>query len=230
MSGWRVPQFVAMAVLIISVSAVPLAAQGRPGTSRPHMKYKLIDVGTLGGPNSAEFEFPFINNRGVIVGAADTALPDPNTPNCFDPNCFMIHGFVWRDGVMTDLGALPGAFNSIAIWNNNHGVTVGLSQNGLIDPLLGFPAGVAVIWKKDGQIVDLGTFGGYESLAAAINDRGQVVGGATNDVPDIFPGPLGFMGTQTRAFVWRNGLMHDIGTLGGPCRRDAVVCLGTPRR
>ena len=205
-------------ITFLALLAIPvqLAAQEFSAALKKQPRYRLIDLGTLGGPNSAEFEFPFINNRGVIAGAADTALPDPNAPDCYDPNCFIIHGFVWRHGVMNDLGALPGAYNSEAIWNNNNGLTVGQSQNGLMDPLLAFPAAVAVLWNKNGQIVNLGTLGGYESLAAAINNRGQIVGGAANSVPDLFPGPLGFLGTQTRAFLWEQGVMRDIGTLGGP--------------
>jgi len=206
-------------ITFFALLAIPVqsAAQEFSAAPKKQPRYRLIDLGTLGGPNSAEFEFPFINNKGVIVGAADTALPDPNAPDCYDPDCFIIHGFIWQHGVMNDLGALPGAYNSEAIWNNNNGLTVGQSQNGLIDPLLGFPAGVAVLWKRSGQVINLGTFGGYESLAAAINDRGQIVGGSTNDVPDVFPfWPLGFMGAQTRAFFWEKGVMLDIGTLGGP--------------
>jgi uncharacterized membrane protein len=53
----------------------------------------------------------------------------------------------------------------------------GLSQNGLVDPLTGAPKFRAALWK-DGDITDLGTFGGNNSCAGAINNRGQVVGGA----------------------------------------------------
>jgi probable HAF family extracellular repeat protein len=72
------------------------------------------------------------------------------------------------------------------------------------------------------QILDLGTFGGYESSSFSINDRGQVVGFALNATPDPFSmfdfpilGSAG--GTQTRAFLWdeKSG-MQDLGTLGGP--------------
>jgi hypothetical protein len=35
-----------------------------------------------------------------------------------------------------------------------------------------------------GKIFDIGTFGGYESFALAINRSGQVVGMATNATPD----------------------------------------------
>jgi probable HAF family extracellular repeat protein len=93
-----------------------------------------------------------------------------------------------------------------------------------IDPVLGVKELRAALWKQ-GEIVNLGTLGGTLSFAnGAINDRGQVVGAATNAIPD----PFSFIyllagssnGTQTRAFLWKNGMMQDIGTLGGP---DAVA-------
>jgi len=75
------------------------------------------------------------------------------------------------------------------------------------------------VWRE-GQIVDLGTLGGNQSAAYAINDRGQVAGFSTNAVPD----PLSFLylilgssnGTQTRAFLWdKDSGMQDLVSLGG---------------
>ena len=214
--GWRVPHFVAVAALMISVNVVPLSAQGSSGASRSRVRYRLIDLGTFGGPNSTDFASPIMNNRGAITGAADTADSDPNYPNCYNFDCFVTHSYIWRKGVLTDLGGLPGGFGSEGNGINDYNQVVGQSLNGLIDPLVGTPAGVAVLWQSNGQIVDLGTLGGNESLAATINNRGQVVGAAANAVPDSFPGPLGFWGTQTRAFLWEKGVMKDLGDLGGP--------------
>jgi len=216
MRGMRVSQFVAVTMLIISVNVTQLTAQESSGTRMPRVRYKLIDLCTLGGPNSAEFAAPLINNRGEITGAADTAQADPNAPNCYNPDCFVTHTYSWRRGVLTDLGVLPGGFGSEGNYINDKGQIAGQSLNGQIDPLLATPEGIAVLWRRDGQIVELGTLGGNESLAAAINNRGQVVGGAANQTPDTFPGPLGFWGTQTRAFVWERGAMRDLGDLGGP--------------
>jgi probable HAF family extracellular repeat protein len=76
------------------------------------------------------------------------------------------------------------------------------------------PEGIAVLWGKNGEIVNLGTLGGNQSLAGAINSRGQVVGVAANTTLD----PFSMFGwaTQTRAFLWQKGIMQDLGTLGGP--------------
>jgi probable HAF family extracellular repeat protein len=89
----------------------------------------------------------------------------------------------------------------------------GYSQNGLIDPVTGAPEVRAVLWTAN-RIINLGTLGGAESLATQINDRGQVLGASSNDVPD----PISMFGfpTQTRTFVWEDGQLKDVGTLGGP--------------
>jgi probable HAF family extracellular repeat protein len=201
-------------ITFLALLAPPVqpAAQEFSAAPKKQPRYRLIDLGTFGGPDSSEtVEFPFINNEGVVVGFADTSIPDPD---CFDPECFLTHAFRWNKGTIADLGTLPGGGNSFGIWINDRGHTVGLSQNGEIDPLLGILAAVGVLWQKDGQILDLGTLGGNESLAVAINSRDQIVGAAANTTLDAFS-ILGW-GTQTRAFLWQEGTMHDLGTLGGP--------------
>src|SRR4051794_10180237 len=175
--------------------AAPLGSGSRSG---PH--YKLIDLGTFGGPNSAETqEFPYINDRGTVVGFADTAVPDDTDEG------FGFHAFRWRNGVMTDLGTLPGGVNSVANVVNNNDVAVGYSENAARE-------GVAVMWTRNGRIVPLGALGGRLGLATDINDRGQIVGLAANAVPDSH----GWLGaTQSHAFLWEKGVMRDLGTLGG---------------
>ena len=120
-----------------------------------------------------------------------------------------------------DLGALAPSEDNCgdALGINNYGEIAGQSSTSEFDPLLGVNQMRAVVWK-DGNIEDLGTFGGNESGASSINNRGQVAGFALNDIPDPYS-ILGyfFLGsqnsTQTRAFIWRDGVMHDLGTLGG---------------
>ena len=215
-------------VILFAVLALParLTAQ-TSGEQRGHHRYKLIDIG-LGGPQSAVFEFAHtLTNRGAVVGMAETSAADPNYPNFSpfvgfgNPDRFIQHGFRWQDGVLTDLGALINSSQSVAV--NGKGVTAGVSENGLIDPLNGLLAIHAVVWQ-DGQIIDLGTLeGGYESLATDINNRGQVVGNSQNAIPD----PFGYGGVQTRAVLWQKEAIQDLGTLG--TGNDAVTSLTNER-
>jgi probable HAF family extracellular repeat protein len=179
-------------------------------------QYKLIDMGTFGGPGSfgQDPSLPKpLNNRGILVGGAETTAADPNFPNvCLFCGSNIFHALQYRDGVRTDLGALPGANSSLANWVSDSGIVAGWSENGAIDPLLGLPEIEAAIWKH-GQVIALGTLeGGYESVALAVNDRGEVAGVSSNLVPD----PFGPLGTENRIFLWQDGSMRDIGTLGGP--------------
>ncbi len=202
-------------VYLFAALAMPVwtAAQNKPSPpNKPkHHQYKLTDTGTLGGAiSSLGFEGERdINNRGTVLSLAETQIPDPFAPNCFFPDCFVGHAVDWRDGVLTDLGALPTVNNSGPIWITDSGLVAGFSENGLIDPLTGNPEFQAVLFK-DGSIIALGTLGGNESGASGVNDRGQVTGYAQNLVSDPF------FGTQVRAFLWEKGVMRDLGTLGGP--------------
>jgi len=184
-----------------------------------HRHYKFIDLGTFGGPASY-FSNGFdgiLNANGAAVGWADTATPDPFPTFCFNPDCYVSHAFVSRNGVRTELSGLPGGASSQAIWISSNGIIAGSAQNGEEDPLIpGWGQFRAVLWIK-GQIVDLGALdGGHESAIGSVNSKGQAVGAAMNTVPDPFSliGP-GLFPTQTRAFLWQNGVMQDLGTLGG---------------
>jgi probable HAF family extracellular repeat protein len=200
---------------------VQLAAQDEEDHRRLHHQYKLIDMGSLGGPQSylqdglsGSFSVAAVNNQGTLAGWADTSEPDPFPPNfCFDSDCFLAHAFQWQNGVKTDLGTLPGGASSLASWVGANGWVAGLAENGEIDPLAaGFPQLRAVTWQS-GEITDLGVLeGGFESEANAVNGRGQAVGAFTNTVPD--PNSMFGLGYQTRAFSWQDGTMQDLGSLG----------------
>lgn len=195
-----------------------LGALALPGqlASQEHTRYKLIDLGTLGGPSSfptpAGSGIVILNNAGAVAGWADTTIPDPF---CFgnDGLCLITHAFRWDHGTLTDLGALPGVNSSAAVAINAGGWVLGASQNGLIEPVTGFPQQRAVVWK-DTQLIELGTLGVNAVFPQTLNSVGHVVGGVANTTPDPFS-LFGFP-TQTRAFLWQNGVMQDLGTLGGP--------------
>jgi probable HAF family extracellular repeat protein len=210
---------------VMCITAITLLAPSIPVgmAAQEHPRYKLVDLGTLGGPQSfgdAGHGAGNINNRGTAVGVADTATPDPNYPNfnplmnAFGADPFIFHAFGSTDGAaLVDLGALPGTNNSNPIWISANGLIAGASLNGTIDPLTGWPEATAVLWK-DGQIINLGTLGGYESEAFSVDRHGQVVGFSGNTISD--PYSILGLGTETRAFLWRDGKMQDLGTLGGP--------------
>jgi probable HAF family extracellular repeat protein len=107
------------------------------------------------------------------------------------------------------------------LWISRNGLITGNSQNGAIDPLVpGLPEIRAVLWR-DGKIIDLGTLeGGHESATSAVNNGGQVAGAFNNTIPDPFS--LVGDGYEVRAFLWQDGAMEDLGTLGGP---DAFALL-----
>lgn len=91
---------------------IELAAQD----DRTHFRhYKLIDIGTFGGPasfiNPPFNDFPVLNDHGVIVGASATPTPTTATSKFFVcgggdglvPNVF--HAFKWQKDITIDLGA-----------------------------------------------------------------------------------------------------------------------------
>jgi probable HAF family extracellular repeat protein len=211
----RIVSWIATIALIALALSVQLAAQ--------HTRYKLIDLGTLGGPNSGPAGFSgggvqLINNQGTAVGTSETLITDADYPNvnpiyqcCPDP--YVFHAFSWRKGKVTDLAPQLRLDSSVANWISGSGLIAGVSETGATDPLTGWPEAHAALWKE-GKPIDLGTLGGNESFAYALNDRGEVVGGAANTILD--PISAQGWGTQTRAFAWQGGVMQDLGTLGGP--------------
>jgi probable HAF family extracellular repeat protein len=200
-----------IAVMLFVALALPLQLAAQ------HTRYKLIDLGTFGGPGSTPTEFQqILNNHGTVVGGADFLYLNPY-PNCFNPfnapDCYVQHAFVWRDDALTDLGTLPSGSSSFAYFITGNGLIVGGSENGLIDPVAGTPEAHAVLWRN-AEIKDLGTLGGTSSGAFQANNRGQVIGIAQNAIADPFS--IAGLGTQTRGFIWQDGMMHDLSTLGGP--------------
>jgi probable HAF family extracellular repeat protein len=234
---------VSVSIVVLSFCAalaLPVALSARePQQNKQATRYKLVDLGTLGGPNSfidCCGVQPVLNNQGTVVGGAETSVPNPNvnvspteTFLCGSTDPFVNPAFKWQNGVLTNLGTLPGGYNSFASFVSGTGLIVGSSETGQTDPLLGGPQCHPVIWAN-GQVFDLGTLGGYQGVALESNNGGQVVGVVTNDAPDSFAGmvantvPQFFQfGTQQRAFLWERGVMLDLGTLGGPDAAAALI-------
>jgi probable HAF family extracellular repeat protein len=207
------------ALPVLGVLVLGTAPAQATFTSRATSQFIAIDLGTLGGPDSVPNDPGHsITESGIVAGSADTAAldPFPGDPGCVSSPCHVDHAFEWRNGVMTDLGALHG-YQSGIFELNGASIGVGVSETGMLDPLTGVPETHAVI-TENGRLIDLGTLGGYESWAMGINDRGQVAGYASNTIPDPYaqlfsPYPSA---TQWRATLWQGGKPQDLGTLGGP--------------
>src|SRR5579864_480337 len=161
-------------------------------------KYTVTDLGTLGG----SFAFAIgINDSGEVVGYSAFANPPPGYG-------YSSHAFLYSNGTMTDLGTLGGA-SSYAEGINGSGEVVGSSYI-LTGNIFGDLNSHAFLYSN-GMMKDLGTLGSpyddlSDSFAQAINASGQVVGGSN------LPGDI--RNYTSHAFLYSNGAMKDLGTLG----------------
>ena len=180
----------------------------------------LLDLGTLGGPNSS-VTWPVKNVRGSIAGITQTAVPDPLGENwscaAFFPGAtgtgHTCLGFVWEGGAMRALPTLGGN-NGFATGANDLGQVAGWAENAVHDPTCVPPQVLqfrAVVWGPGrNQTRELPPLPGDTSGAAtALNDRGQVVG--ISGTCDQAVGRY----TAAHAVLWENGNVKDIGNLGG---------------
>lgn len=214
----------ALATLVIMTAVVVPAQAHTNASARTKYPYTLVDPGTFGGPQN-DINLPAVplTPQGVLLGSADTTISDVNYPNVnpftiLFPDQDVAHAFEWQHGQLHDLGALPGNNNSAVFEVNGRGTGVGMSENGGTDSFTGWPTVHATTFSG-GRVSDLGALpGGQESFAIAIDDRGQAAGMSSDGTPDPFS-VFGW-GTETRGFAWRNGVMTDLGTLGGG---DTVV-------
>jgi len=137
-----------------------------PGGANAHAfvwdkKNGVKDLGTLGGSLSTAI---WINDGGDVVGGAST------------PGDQSFHATLWKHAQVTDLGTID--LCSFAVSINSQDQIVGQSDN-----CDGIPRH-AFLWEKGGPIVDLNTVIGPGSeltltLAASVNNRGEIAGRAT---------------------------------------------------
>ncbi len=168
----------------------------------------MIPLPTLGGNNSGATN---ANSRGQVVGAAESATPDPN---CVAPQVFDFQAVIWgpHEGEIQGLPPLPGDVVSLATGINSHGQVVGISSP-ICGQLSMISSSQRVVLWQNGFVIDLGSLGGIaNNLPFAINDRGEVAG-----VSDV-AGDI-----AQHAFLWTKDTgMQDLGTLPGDVVANAL--------
>ena len=138
----------------------------------------------------------WMNDNGQVVGTSGLCANTLVSGIIVGP-----HTVLWEeDGSVHELPNLGGTVNTAlpgvgnrALGINNQGQVVGGST------LPGNLTAHAFLWSKKTGILDLGTLpGDLNSGALSINDKGDVVG-VSNDAS-----------FNPRAFLWQNGVMHDL--------------------
>jgi probable HAF family extracellular repeat protein len=136
------------------------------------------DLGTLGGPTSTTglttlivptslvalggaLNRHVVNDAGDVIGTSTVAAGGGG------------HGFVWRDGTMTDLGALPGCTSVQPTAIGERGDVVGLCTG---------PAGARAFRWRAGELLDLGAIGEV-GMPFDVDAEGRILG--------YHPGPDG---------------------------------------
>lgn len=184
---------------------------------------RIIDISSSGINltlvNSKGYYFIFKDNNGTYYEWKDNRIVELNLKfqgysNMINEKMQVVgagassHGFIWDNGKYTDLGTLGGTY-SWATKINDNGYIIGQSTTELGYDYHGF------IWH-DGTMTDLGTLGGYgasndssplgaySSEVTGINNSEQVIGNS-----------LLVGGKTQHGFIWQDGTMTDLGTLGG---------------
>jgi probable HAF family extracellular repeat protein len=192
--------------------AVSIAANAAPPT------WTIAEIGSFGTNIS---QGTALNNRGQVVGTSNKIILPFHWAGI--SRCLL-----WENGAMQDIGTPEFDFCQ----------ALGISDNGTILAATGY-AGKAYLYKdgqwtlagpsspsamnrfnaiagnywngagyrgyyaRDGAVSEIGTLGGNLSNATSVNDKGYVVGSASvNDMLGI-----------GHAYVWKDGVMRDLGTL-----------------
>jgi probable HAF family extracellular repeat protein len=167
----------------------------------------LRDLGALGPHANMRSSFAFsISQSGSVAGVSENGVIDPLTHN---PG---VRAVLWRRGKITDLGTFGGN-ESAATAANDRGQAVGGAANSTPDPYSMVPAATqsrAFLWQH-GQLRNLGTLGGPDSAAWAVDNQGEVAGVSyLNASVNAVTGQ-----PTTYLFLWRRNKMRNLGNLGG---------------
>jgi len=160
----------------------------------------MTPLPTLGGNNSFAEN---VNDRGQIVGIAETANPDPN---CIAPQVFDFEAVIWgppQDQIQ-ELPLLPGDVVAFATGINDKGQVAGAAGPVCASPPVALYTSSHIVLWENGTVTNLGSLGGVAgNLPFAINNRGDIVG--QSDVAGD---------TANQAFLWtKEKGMQALGTL-----------------
>lgn len=172
----------AAAAALVLVATGTMTPTNVAHADRSDPAYRVNALDALAGPRAFGAA---INNRGLVAGASTT-------------DTGKLHATTWQYGEPKDLGTLGGPDTSSAVlWPgvNDSGVVVGVSQTDDVDPnnetwscgaflpaRVGY-ACVGFVWR-DGRMRALPTLGGTHGFATDVNNHGQIVGWAENQVED----------------------------------------------
>ena len=207
MTRFHTSRIVSLAGLAVAVGLPVAAVEAAPAAAAT--TYTITDLGSLGlgsTPNG-------INATGEVTGSSylPTLVP---TPSCrpyhnLKPVCteHPYHAFVWNNGTMTDLGTLGSGNFSAGNAVNSSGEVAGWSDT------KADTGQEASVWNG-GKVTGLGV--PLDSVAAGINDSGQVVGS------------WGTATTGSQPFLYSNGAITDlpepgfVATSNLGCQADAI--------
>jgi probable HAF family extracellular repeat protein len=195
----------------LAASLTPVQLGAQEGNSK-HIRYTVIDLGTLGGTYSYAWG---LNNAGLVAGSSATRTQTDGLSQT---------AFLWDRGQITELGTLGGfntGLNSEAGGPNARGESALISETFITDSkgedFCGFGTHrqcLGAIWKN-GVMTPLSTLGGNNSQAYWLNKRGQVVGVAENrheDAKCATPGQR----LRFEAVIWQpNGEIRELRPLRG---------------
>ena len=149
----------------------------------------MHSLGTL--PGDTDSIAAGISNPGQIVGQSYKTMQSGNSG--YSPG----HAFLYEHGHMHDIGSLPQTNVSSAAAINEGGRIVGAANYATLTD-----AGPSHAFLYDGTMHDLGTLGGAQRYATAINKSGVVVGSSAIAGDPSNP--------RSDAFVYRDGKMRDL--------------------
>jgi probable HAF family extracellular repeat protein len=200
---------------ILRTTTIALACSG---SAFAQQSYRITDMGL----NHSTDNFSMVmglNNEGWAENM-DGVVNPPITST--STTVASGRAVIYAHGRNTDLGALGGD-NSWTNYGgiNDRGEAVGMAETSVLDPngedmcAFGTQKTCRPFLWQNGHIMALPTLGGNNGQAAAINNRGQIVGISETTVPDSGCPSSKHPGTTILPVMWEKGEVRALPTLPG---------------